>query len=97
MKKLSIFHRLNSIVILVNFSILLIVVFTKLLTAIISLKIIIALALIIVLVLQTILASRITMKIRVKKREENIGFYLDLADKIEKEAVKGTHYNAKVS
>lgn len=85
MKKLSIFHRLNSIVILVNFSILLIVVFTKLVTAIISSKIIIALALIIALVLQAILASRITMKIRVKKREENIGFYLSLADKIEKE------------
>lgn len=85
MNKLSIIHKINTLIIPLNFLFLLTVVFTKLLTAIINLRIIIALALIISLVLQTILAYKIKIIIRTKKRKENIGFYLDLAAKIEKE------------
>ena len=85
MRKLSIFRRINSITILVNFLFLIIIVFTKQVTSITSLKILFALSLIIVLVLQIILDSRIRKKIRSKKRKENIGFYLSLADTIEKE------------
>ncbi|PKK98628.1 MAG: hypothetical protein CVV57_06770 [Tenericutes bacterium HGW-Tenericutes-2] len=85
MRKLSIFHRINSITMLVNFMFLIIIVFTKQVTSTISIKIVFALSLIIVLVLQIILASRIRKKIRSKKRKENIEFYLSLADTIEKE------------
>ena len=85
MNRLSIIYKINTLIIILNFLFLLIVVFTKLIFAIIDLRIIIALTLIVALVLQTIFAYKIKIKIRTKKRKENIRFFLDLAAKIEKE------------
>lgn len=88
MKKLKIINRINLLMIFLNLLWLIMVVFTKLITKLIGLKIIIALSLIGTLVLLITLYRRNKINIRIKKRKDNIMFYLDLADKIEKEFSK---------
>lgn len=84
MKKLSILHKLNSIIIFVDIVLIIIFAFTKLITDIVFVRIFVVVGLLIVIILQTVLASKITKKIRSTLRKENIEYYFDLTGLIEK-------------
>jgi hypothetical protein len=60
-------------------------VFTKVFTDNVLIRIFVAVGLFMVIIMQTVLASKITKKIRSNLRKGNIEYYLDLADSIEKE------------
>ncbi len=84
-KKLSILHKLNSIIIFADIVFIIIFASTKWILDNTLVRIFLVVGLLIVLVFQSILASKITKKIRAKVRKENIDYYLELASSIEKE------------
>jgi hypothetical protein len=72
-------------IILINIVLLIILSFTKLILDNKLARIFLVIGLAVVIILQTVLASKITNRIRSNVRRENIDFYLELSNLIERE------------